>query len=85
MPIRNTTKDANTRIVDLYLHHRTQQLMCLEFDVTHLKLDEGESSFSGDYPDTFLVNNPGCAEEASDPSQPTPFMGAPSQGAYTYG
>lgn len=30
--------------------------MCLEFDVTHLKLDEGESSQSEDYPDTFSMN-----------------------------
>ena len=30
--------------------------MCLEFDLTHLKLDESESSFSGEYSDNFTIN-----------------------------
>ena len=45
--------------------------MCLEFDVTHLKLDDVESSFSGDYSDNFSSGND---------SQPTPFMGVPKTG-----
>ena len=76
---------AETRLIDLYMHHRTQQLMCLEFDVTHLKLDEVDSSFSGDYSssDTFSINPFsqadcfGSAANQGDPSQPTPFMGVP--------
>lgn len=40
LPILNNSQDAYTRIVDLYLHQRTQQLMCIEFDLTHLKLEE---------------------------------------------
>lgn len=48
--------------------------MCLEFDLTHLKIGEsGESSISGDaYYDSFSIN-PSSAE--GDTSQPTPFMG----------
>ena len=30
--------------------------MSLEFDVTHLKVDEAESSFSGEYSDNFSIN-----------------------------
>ena len=29
--------------------------MCLEFDLTHLKLDDAESSFSGEYTDNFSM------------------------------
>lgn len=64
LPIRNDSYDANTRIIDLYLHHRTQQMMCLEFDLTHLKLDDAESSFSAEYSDNFSINQ--CGE--CDPS-----------------
>lgn len=71
LPINNSSHDANTRLVDLYLHHRTQQLMCLEFDLTHLELDDAESSFSGEYSDNFSCNQGG----ECDPSQPVPFLG----------
>lgn len=45
LPIDNRSEERTLRIIDLYMHHRTQQLMCLEFDMTHLKLDDVESSF----------------------------------------
>ena len=45
LPIDNRSEERTLRILDLYMHHRTQQLMCLEFDMTHLKLDDVESSF----------------------------------------
>jgi hypothetical protein len=58
--------------------------MCLEFDVTHLKVDEAESSFSGEYSDNFSLNP--AADDTSSGNQPTPFMGvAKNQGAYSYG
>ena len=61
--------------------------MCLEFDLTHLKLDESELSFSGEYSDNFSINPSGNDPSAAQQSQqPTPFMGVPkSKGAYTYG
>jgi len=46
--------------------------MCLEFDLTHLKIDDTESSFSGEYSDSLLIN------PQADETQPTPFMGVPN-------
>ena len=61
LPINNSSHEDNMRIIDLYMHHRTQQLMCIEFDMTHLKLDEeAEQSFSGEYSDNFSINPSGC-------------------------
>ena len=77
LPIDNSSHDSTTRIVDLYLHHRTQQLMCLQFDLTHLKLDEAESFTSGDYSDSFSINPFSNNEGGCDSTQPTPFMGVP--------
>lgn len=51
--------------------------MCLEFDLTHLKLDEAESSFSGEYSDNFTINPSSGQEGVDSGSQPTPFMGLP--------
>jgi len=39
--------------------------MCIEFDMTHLKLDEeAEQSFSGEYSDNFSINPSGGSETA---------------------
>ena len=45
LPIDNRSDERTLRIIDLYMHHRTQQLMCLEFDMSHLKLADAEASF----------------------------------------
>ena len=57
-------------MIDLYMHHRTQQLMCLEFDMTHLKLADAEASFQSF--DDFSVYG-----HHSDNA--TPFLGIPKK------
>ena len=67
LPIASGSQDDLTRIIDIFLHHRTQQLMCLEFDLTHLKLDAAEdSSFSCDYSDVLSINPSSSGADASD-------------------
>ena len=54
--------------------------MCLEFDLTHLKIDDTESSFSGEYSENLLIN------PTADEMQPTPFMGMQkNQGVSSFG
>ena len=85
LPIDNTTQETNARFIDLYLHHRTQQLMCLEFDLTHMKLDDTESSFSGEFSDNLSIN-PLHGEVDGNTDQPTPFLGvAKNSGSTSYG
>ena len=71
LPINNSSHEANARLLEIYEHRVSQQMMCLEFDLTHLKLDETESSFPDDYFKNFSINP---HEEGPDSEQPTPFV-----------
>lgn len=51
LPISNDQPDDYRRFIEIYLHERTQMLVCLEIDLQHLKLENMEKANSFDEAD----------------------------------
>lgn len=69
LPISNELPDDFRRFVEIFMHLRTQMLVCLEIDLQHLSLDTQSQSFNA----SGSFSGP-VGFDAGDSDQ-TPFIG----------